>query len=342
MPRNGSGTASVVNTFTPLTTADANQVNANFTDMANMITDSLPRDGQAGMSGQLLAISGTVGEPGISFNADQDTGIRRVSGDQVAVVCGGVDIATFSTAAMALGTDVSITFDGDGAADTRTALGLGTAATRNTGTSGANVPLLNGVNTWSATQTFATVESSLLKSSGSILSSGLSAATDFAISATPGHFLGDASTASGFSRGAGPAGAVQRNVSNGTAWLWFRATTQVGDVSVTATATTYNTSSDYRRKPVREALSGFWDRLMRVIPRRFQWDTGEWDSGFIAHEFAGVYPNAVSGEKDATDKDGKPVYQTMQAATSEVMADVMAALQDLQRRLSELENSNNS
>jgi hypothetical protein len=36
----------------------------------------------------------------------------------------------------------------------RTTLGLGTAATQNTGTSGANVPLLNGANTWSAQQTF--------------------------------------------------------------------------------------------------------------------------------------------------------------------------------------------
>jgi hypothetical protein len=34
----------------------------------------------------------------------------------------------------------------------RTTLGLGTAATQNTGTSGANVPLLNGANTWSANQ----------------------------------------------------------------------------------------------------------------------------------------------------------------------------------------------
>lgn len=40
------------------------------------------------------------------------------------------------------------------AATARTNLGLGTAATQNTGTSGATVPLLNGANTWSATQTF--------------------------------------------------------------------------------------------------------------------------------------------------------------------------------------------
>lgn len=39
----------------------------------------------------------------------------------------------------------------------RTELGLGTAATQNTGTSGANVPLLNGINTWSAAQSIAVV-----------------------------------------------------------------------------------------------------------------------------------------------------------------------------------------
>ena len=39
------------------------------------------------------------------------------------------------------------------AATARTNLGLGTAAVQNTGTSGANVPLMNGANTWSAQQT---------------------------------------------------------------------------------------------------------------------------------------------------------------------------------------------
>lgn len=39
------------------------------------------------------------------------------------------------------------------ASTSRTNLGLGTAATQNTGTSGANVPLLNAANTWATTQT---------------------------------------------------------------------------------------------------------------------------------------------------------------------------------------------
>jgi hypothetical protein len=40
------------------------------------------------------------------------------------------------------------------ASTARANLGLGTAATANTGTSGATVPLLNGANTWSSAQTF--------------------------------------------------------------------------------------------------------------------------------------------------------------------------------------------
>lgn len=42
------------------------------------------------------------------------------------------------------------------ASGSRTALGLGTAATQNTGTSGSTIPLLSGANTWGGVQTFTT------------------------------------------------------------------------------------------------------------------------------------------------------------------------------------------
>lgn len=50
-------------------------------------------------------------------------------------------------------------------ADSRTALGLGTAAVVNTGTSGGTVPLLNGTNTFSATQSFAGADPLVLNTS---------------------------------------------------------------------------------------------------------------------------------------------------------------------------------
>lgn len=49
----------------------------------------------------------------------------------------------------------------------RTALGLGTAATQNTGTSGATLPFLNGLNTWGATQAYTPVsDTSIITSTG--------------------------------------------------------------------------------------------------------------------------------------------------------------------------------
>lgn len=67
--------------------------------------------------------------------------IQRYEANGTAAEC---DVTTFTAGLL-------------GAADAaaaRTSLGLGTAAVQNTGTSGANVPLLNGVNTWSGVQTF--------------------------------------------------------------------------------------------------------------------------------------------------------------------------------------------
>jgi hypothetical protein len=64
---------------------------------------------------------------------------------------------------------------GTTAGSARTALALGTAATQNTGTSGANLPFANGANTWATTQTF-TVAPVFTDQSGSRTALGLGTA----------------------------------------------------------------------------------------------------------------------------------------------------------------------
>ena len=70
---------------------------------------------------------------------------------------------------------------------------------------------------------------------------------------------------------------------------------------------------------------------MLLQPKQGAWiaDGSEF-KGFVAHEFANQYPKSVTGEKDAVDADGKPVMQGMQASSSEVMADLVALVQEQQ------------
>jgi len=119
----------------------------------------------------------------------------------------------------------------------------------------------------------------------------------------------------------------------------FYQSVNVGTISITSSATSYNTSSDYRRKSNVKDLTGSGTFIDALKPRTFDWDTGDKGVGFIAHEFAEVSPSSVSGEKDAVDADGKPKYQSMQASTSEVIANLVAELQSLRQRVAALENS---
>jgi hypothetical protein len=94
MARDGFGTYSVPNTFTPNTVMSATAVNQNFTDAGTEVTNSLARDGQSAMSGQFKAWDGTATAsalPGIAFGLDVNTGFRRASDDEMRWVTGGVD-----------------------------------------------------------------------------------------------------------------------------------------------------------------------------------------------------------------------------------------------------------
>ena len=130
---------------------------------------------------------------------------------------------------------------------------------------------------------------------------------------------------------------------SGATYIQFLNSTggNIGNVNrvTTTNAVVYNTTSDYRLKTVTGDVTGQGSRIDALKPIDYQWKEGNQQArGFLAHEFQTVYPNSVSGEKDAIDKDGNPKYQSMQASSSEVMADLIAEIQSLRKRVAQLES----
>jgi hypothetical protein len=108
----------------------------------------------------------------------------------------------------------------------------------------------------------------------------------------------------------------------------------VGSISTTNALTIYATTSDYRLKNNQAPLTNSGAFIDALQPKTWDWaQDGSKGVGFIAHEFAEVSPNSVSGQKDAVDADGKPMYQSMQSSSAEVIANLVAEIQSLRKRL---------
>jgi hypothetical protein len=114
----------------------------------------------------------------------------------------------------------------------------------------------------------------------------------------------------------------------------------VGQISTNGTVVTYGGTSDYRLKSNQTPLTGSGEFIDSLKPKTWNWvQDGSKGTGFIAHEFAEVSPSSVNGEKDAVDAEGKPVYQAMQASSAEVIANLVAEIQSLRKRLAALESN---
>jgi hypothetical protein len=118
------------------------------------------------------------------------------------------------------------------------------------------------------------------------------------------------------------------------AMFFIKDSAGVGSIQCTSVATVYNTTSDYRLKTVIGPVANAGQRIDALQPVEYTWNSnGLRTRGFLAHQFQEVYAGSVSGTKDAVDEEGKPVYQAMQASTSEVIADLVAEIQSLRARL---------
>jgi len=149
-------------------------------------------------------------------------------------------------------------------------------------------------------------------------------------------FIGSSTSQTGFSYRPGLAPRlslvndfyINRSNGDGNIFEFRRNGSAVGTITVSAGATAYNTSSDYRLKEAIVPMTGALAKVALLKPCTYKWKAdGSDGQGFIAHELAEVVPGCVTGEKDAVDADNNPVYQGID--TSFLVATLTAAIQEL-------------
>ena len=132
---------------------------------------------------------------------------------------------------------------------------------------------------------------------------------------------------------------LNRQSSDGTAIYFRRANSNVGNISLTSSGTTYNTTSDRRLKDNIEPIADATDKLMSMKPVTHTWIANpEAPSvhGFIAQEMQEIVPEAVSGEdggEEMMSMDYGRITPVLVAALQEATNEIKA----LKERVAELE-----
>jgi hypothetical protein len=112
----------------------------------------------------------------------------------------------------------------------------------------------------------------------------------------------------------------------------------VGNIRINASSTSYNTSSDYRLKEAVVDMTGAIDRVKQLAPKRFNFIADPDDTtvdGFLAHEAQSVVPEAVSGTHNEVDADGNAVMQGIDQ--SKLVPLLTGALQEAIAKIETLE-----
>lgn len=125
---------------------------------------------------------------------------------------------------------------------------------------------------------------------------------------------------------------VNNKTSGGGLIQFYNGGNAVGSIQSNGTTTSYITISDYRLKENIAPMTGALAKVAQLKPVTYKWKSdGSDGQGFIAHELQAVVPDCVTGEKDAVDADGKPIYQGID--TSFLVATLTAAIQELKAEL---------
>jgi hypothetical protein len=182
---------------------------------------------------------------------------------------------------------------------------------------------------------------SLTLGSGSVGTNGsvyTSNSSGTATSTTAGAYL----ASSGYVLGRRASGApliAHRTDSNGNIIQFLFSGSAGGFITGSTSVTpSFTGTSDYRAKKNIEDYSGALDLIKQTRPKSFIMKNDPLEKvqvGFIAHEFAEVFPDFVFGQKDALDEDGNPDYQSL--STTNLIPYLMAAVKEMSARLDALE-----
>jgi hypothetical protein len=212
----------------------------------------------------------------------------------------------------------------------------------------AQVDATPGANDFPGRLTFSTTAdgASSPTARASILNTGelrLGTTENATVSTDPVHTLGNVSIAT-----------VQTNLARliiqdrSANWISFKAGNGVhnGTIAVSGAGVSYGSNSDYRLKENVEPLTGASQKIQLLKPSSYNYIAYP-DfrvSGFIAHELQEVVPEAVCGEKDATDEEGNPEHQTVDLSKvvpllTAALQETITELQTLKARVAALEAS---
>ena len=124
---------------------------------------------------------------------------------------------------------------------------------------------------------------------------------------------------------------IYRHTNNGSIISFYRDATNVGSISVTSSATTYNTSSDQRLKENIADADDAGSKIDAIQVRQYDWkaDGSHQDYGMIAQELQTVAPEAVSGDADSEDMMGVDY--------SKLVPMLIKEIQSLRNRVAQLE-----
>ena len=112
--------------------------------------------------------------------------------------------------------------------------------------------------------------------------------------------------------------------------------TEVGSISTTGSATSFNASSDYRLKEDLQDFAGL-DMVSKIPVYDFKWKVDESRSyGVMAHELQKVLPQAVSGKKDNINDKGK--IKPQQVDYSKIVPLLVKSIQELKAEIELLKN----